>query len=157
MNEQERQRLKEEYKDHYKQIRKAKEQLKQAQRQKKVTDALQGMSGSDMFEVFDDMLYKIKHKITSAEARLEVALEDLETDDAFDSSAQAGQTNISDQQAEEIVRRQRAKDTIKQVKAEMGMLYTELEEQASRINTEKTVGHSSNSTNEIKGEDDQSL
>jgi poly-D-alanine transfer protein DltD len=148
MSEQDRQRLKEEYKDHYKKIREAKEQLKQAQRQKKMSDALHGLQSGDLFEVFDEMLYKIKHKITSAEARLEVALDDLDSDERESSATNTQSDTVSSQESENVVRRQRAKDTIRQVKAEMGMLYTELEEQASKMNHEKTIGHSPDTNRE---------
>jgi phage shock protein A len=150
MNEQERQRLKEQYKDHYKRIREAKQQLRQAQRQKSMTDAIRGMNANDLFDVFDEMMHKIKHKITSAEARLEVALDDLEDDDTY-SAENAGQDKVSQDESEEVVRRQRAKDTIRQVKAEMGMLYTEIEKRASEIAPEKTVGQTNRSREDEKG------
>ena len=36
--------------------------------------------------------------------------------------------------------RLKAKDTLKQVKAEMGMLYSEIEKTADEIQTKKTIG-----------------
>ena len=48
---------------------------------------------------------------------------------------------------------QRAKETLQQVKAEMGMLYSEIEKTAGEIKTEKTIG---TKKDQVKSEDSSS-
>ena len=132
--EQDRERLKEEYKDHYRRIKEAKERLKRAEQKGKISQAVQKMNADNLLETMDDFLGKVRDKVTHVEARLDVALDNLEDD----SSAAAGK--IKEEELDEELKKQKAKQTIKQVKAEMGMLYTEIEKHADEIKTEKTIG-----------------
>jgi hypothetical protein len=125
----ERERLKEEYKAHYRKMRKVKEQHRRAKKTQNIAQALKNMDKSQMLEAFDDILYSVKHKLASVEARLDVAMESMESEQG-----------ASEQQLDEEMTRARAKDTLRQVKMEMGLLYQEIEKQADSITTNKTIG-----------------
>ena len=128
----ERERLKEEYKAHYRKMREIKERASRAKKTQNITEALCNMDKSQMLETFDDFLYSVKHKLASVEARLDVAMEDLSEDEY-------GQ---SEQELEEEMTKEKAKDTLRQVKMEMGLLYKEIERQADSIDMNKTIGPS---------------
>ena len=129
-NRSERERMKEEYKAHYRKMRKTKERLSRAKKKQSITQALKDMDKSQMLESFDDFLYSVKHKLASVEARLDVAMEDLD-----DSPTQATEEELDEQ-----MNREKAKETLKQVRMEMGLLYDEIEDQADSIQVEKTIG-----------------
>lgn len=127
-----REKLKQEYKEHYRKMRETKERYKQAKRKKNIVDALKDMDSAELMESFDSFLFEVKSKVAMAEARLDVALENMEP----------GQPDAVQQaESEEVLNRARAKETLKQLKNEMGMLYSELERQADAINVDKTVGN----------------
>lgn len=130
----ERERLKEEYKAHYRKMREIKEQHSRAKKTQNIAQALKNMDKSQMLESFDSFLYSVKHKLASVEARLDVAMENLSEDE---------QATVSEQQLDEQMAKTKAKDTLRQVKMEMGLLYEEIERQASSIDMNKTVGRSS--------------
>jgi hypothetical protein len=126
----ERERLKEEYKAHYRKMRETKERMSRQQKTVKIADALRNMDKSEMLEAFDDFLFSVKQKIASAEARLDMAMQDL----GVEGNA------IEAQELDEQLDRTKAKETLKQLKMEMGMLYKEIEDQAGSIKVEKTIG-----------------
>lgn len=134
-SEQERERLKEEYKDHYRRIKEAKERLKQTEQKGKIAQALNNMNADNLLESVDEFLGKVKEKVTHAEARLDVAMDSLDKDDP---STAAGKIKQEELDAE--IKKQKAKETLQQVKAEMGMLYSEIEKHAEEIHAEKTIG-----------------
>lgn len=127
----ERERLKEEYKAHYRKMRESRERLSRAKKTQNITEALKSMDKSQMLETFDNLLESIKHKLASAEARLDMAMDSL--------ASEEHQTE-TEQQLDEEMNRSRAKDTLKQLKMEMGLLYEEIEQQAGSIQVEKTIG-----------------
>lgn len=133
-SEQERERLKEEYKEHYRRIREAKERLTQAKQKGKMAQALQNMDAGNLLESVDEFLNKVREKVVNVEARLDVAMENL--DDETTSSG----SKLKKQELDEELKRQKAKETLKQVKAEMGMLYSEIEKHAEEVKAEKTIG-----------------
>ncbi|MFP8487945.1 hypothetical protein ACKGJO_02510 [Gracilimonas sp. Q87] len=132
--EEDRERLKQEYKDHYRRIKEAKERLKKAEQKGRISDAVHKMNADNLLETMDEFLGKVRDKVTHVEARLDVALDSLE-----DESSEAA-SKIKKEELDEEMKKQRAKQTLKQVKAEMGMLYNEIEKQADEIKTEKTIG-----------------
>lgn len=132
--EQERERLKEEYKEHYRRIKEAKERLKQAEQKGKIAQAVQNMNADSLLETMDEFLGKVRDKVTHVEARLDVAMDSLEDEDTTAGS------KVKQEELDEELKRQKAKQTLKQVKAEMGMLYNEIEKHADEIKTEKTIG-----------------
>lgn len=133
---QKRERLKEEYKAHYRKIQETKERLRQAKRTQKITDALHNMDTTQLAETFDDFLFKVKSKVASLEARLDVAMDSL--GDSYKEAAE-------EQQHEEELRKAKARETLKQAKIEMGMLYSEIEQQADALQVEKTIGRKTES------------
>ncbi len=135
-SEQERERLKEEYKDHYRRIKEAKERLKQTEQKGKIAQALNNMNADSLLESVDEFLGKVKDKVTHVEARLDVAMDSLDEDDPGTAAGKLKQEEL-----DEEIKKQKAKQTLKQVKAEMGMLYSEIEKHAEEIRAEKTIGH----------------
>lgn len=92
------------------------------------------MDTSQMMESVDDFLNSLKHKLASVEARLDVAMDSLTLEE---------QLEETEKQLDEEMSRNRAKDTLKQLKMEMGLLYKEIEQQADHIQVEKTIGSGS--------------
>lgn len=135
-SEQDRERLKEEYKEHYRRIKEAKERLRRAEQKGKISQAVKNMNADDLLESVDEFLGKVKDKVTHVEARLEVAMDNLSDD-----QSEAAQ-KIKEEELDQELKRQKAKQTLKQVKAEMGMLYNEIERHADELNTKKTIGSS---------------
>lgn len=126
-----REQLKEEYKKHYRQMREAKEQLRRTQKSKNITTALKNMDTGELMDSFDSILFDIKSTVAHAEAKLDVAIESLEAKEAT-SGAEEGEV---------ITNKQKAKETLRQLKNEMGLLYSEIEQQADSLQIEKTIGN----------------
>lgn len=127
----EREKLKEEYKEHYRKLRDVKERLARSQKTKNISEALKNMDTTQLTETFDDFLYKVKSKIANVEARLDVAMDSLATSD---------EDIEAEMEREEALRKAKAKETLRQAKIEMGLLYTEIEQQADSMSVEKTIG-----------------
>lgn len=138
--EQERERLKEEYKEHYRRIKEAKKRLKQTEQKGNISQAVQNMNADSLLETMDEFLGKVRDKVTHVEARLDVAMDSLEDEDSTAGS------KVKQQEMDEELKRQKAKQTLKQVKAEMGMLYNEIEKHADEIHAEKTIGNKKESS-----------
>lgn len=112
-------------------MRDVKERLARSQKTKNISDALKNMDTTQLTDTFDEFLYKVKSKIANVEARLDVAMDSL------------GETNddISEElERDEELRKAKAKETLRQAKVEMGLLYTEIEKQADSMSVEKTIG-----------------
>lgn len=141
----ERERLKEEYKEHYRKIREVKERLARSQKTKNISDALKNMDTSQLNDTFDEFLYKVKSKIANVEARLDVAM---------DSLAESGEAeDITDEiERDEELKKAKAKETLRQAKIEMGLLYNEIEQQADTMSVEKTIGSQKKSEMEAEPE-----
>lgn len=133
-SEQERERLKEEYKEHYRRIKEAKERLRRAEQKGRIAKAVENMNPDSLLESVDEFLGKVRDKVTHVEARLDVAMDSLE-----DEGTEAG-SKIKNEELDRELKREKAKQTLKQVKAEMGMLYSEIEKHAEEIRADKTIG-----------------
>lgn len=127
-SEQERERLKEEYKEHYRKIRDAKDKLRQSRYVKNVNEAMQKMNADELLSSVDDFLGTVRSKMAGFEARLDVAMDQFLED------------HPDTEEADEELKKVQARDTLKQIKQEMGMLYSEIEIQAKNLKVEKTVG-----------------
>lgn len=127
-SEQEREKLKEEYKEHYRKIRDTKEKLRRSGYVKNVNEALQQMNADELLASVDQFLGKVRSKMAGLEARLDVAMDHL-MDDRPD-----------EEELDEELKKEKARDTLKQIKLEMGLLYSEIEQQANGLNVDKTVG-----------------
>lgn len=127
-SEQERERLKEEYKDHYRKIRDTKEKLRRSKYVQNVNEALNNMNADELLSSVDHFLGNVRDKMSHIEARLDVAMEGfLDGED---------QTEMMDEE----LRKEHARESLKQIKLEMGLLYSEIEEQAKELHIDKTVG-----------------
>lgn len=129
-----REKLKEEYKQHYRKMRETKERLKRTQKKRNIVEALRNMDSTELMESFDSFLFEVKSKVARAEARLDVALDSLDMDTEADGPA------VNEAETDEAFNRAKARETLKQLKNEMGLLYSELERQAEAINVDKTIG-----------------
>jgi phage shock protein A len=127
-SEQERERLKEEYKEHYRKVRDAKEKLRRSKYVQNVNEAIHKMNTDELLTSVDDFLGTVRNKMANFEARLDVAMDQFLED------------HPDTEEQDEELRKARAHDTLKQIKQEMGMLYSEIEHQARNMNVEKTVG-----------------
>lgn len=128
-SQEERDRMKEEYKDHYRRIRDAKEKLRSSSYAQKAGDAVRQMNADDLLNSVDHFLGKLRYKMASIESKLDIAMDDIITSD------EQKQNDL-----DEELKKQKAKDTLRQIKQEMGMLYDDLEQQADEMNVKKTVG-----------------
>lgn len=135
---QEREKLKEEYKEHYRRMRETKERLAGLQKKKNITEALANMDASSLMDTFDEFLFNVKDRIAHVEARLDVAMDSLVSDEGIE----------VEQEHDEELRKEKARETLRQAKMEMGMLYSEIERQADAINVEKTIGSKEDPGNE---------
>ncbi len=135
-SEQERERLKEEYKDHYRRIKEAKERLKQTEQKGKIAQALNNMNADNLLGSVDEFLGKVKDKVNFAEAKLDMAMDSMDEDDP---TSTAGK--IKQEELDLELKKKKAKETLQQVKAEMGMLYSEIEKHAEEIHAKKTIGN----------------
>ena len=127
-SEQERERLKEEYKEHYRKIRETKEKLRRSKYVKNVNEAIQQMNADELLSSVDEFLGKVRDKMTHIEARLDVAMD------------QFMDNPDNDTELDEAMKKEQARDTLKQIKMEMGLLYSEIEHQAEELKADKTVG-----------------
>ncbi len=132
--EQERERLKQEYKEHYRKIRDAKEKLRRSQYVKNVSHAMKQMNADQLLESVDEFLGKLRHNMASIEARLDVAMEQV----------------MDESEHDEELKKEKAKETIRQVKRDLGLLYNDLEKQAAEMDVKKTVGAERNEQKDSK-------
>ena len=135
-SEQERERLKEEYKDHYRRIKEAKERLKHTEQKGKIAQALNNMNADNLLGSVDEFLGKVKDKVNFAEAKLDMAMDSMDEDDPISTAGK-----IKQEELDLELKKKKAKETLQQVKAEMGMLYSEIEKHADEIHAEKTIGN----------------
>jgi hypothetical protein len=140
----ERERLKEEYKDHYRRMKDAAEGARRSRYVNNINEALGNMNSDELLGSVDEFLGKVRDKVSGFEARLEVALDSLEMGDAKDKMDAA--------ELEKEMAKENARETLRKMKMEMGLLYSELEEQAKAMNVNKTVGPDKP---EIKNDEDQ--
>lgn len=128
MNAQEqRDKLKEIYKEHYKSIRASKDKLASLEPKRRIIEALNDMKNSAFMEDVDHMIDKVKESAYKAEAKIEQAL-----DDQFEKEVDA--------EREQILKKQQAKATVEELKAQMGDVYDENEAKAKDLRTTKTIG-----------------
>jgi hypothetical protein len=115
--QEERDRLKEEYKAHYRSIQQTKRTLAESERMAKIGRTLQDMNADHLLEGMDTVLRTVREKIELAEAKLEMAME--------------GRAEPTDATPAE---------TLQRVKAEIGLLQDELDAQVQSMHTRKTLG-----------------
>jgi len=138
MDPKEYEQIKEEYKVHYQKVKELRKKLNELKHSKKVNSALEQMNTQDLLNSFDQVLHNFKEKVAVAEARLTVALDNLIPDIELDEEPE--KKSPSDAEKEEVVRRQKARETLSMLKNEMGMLHMEIEEKAKELDVSKTIG-----------------
>ena len=74
----ERERLKQEYKAHYRKIKEAKERLKSTQKKGRIAQALNDMNADELLGSVDEFLGKLRDKVNLSEAKLDIAMENIE-------------------------------------------------------------------------------
>jgi len=118
-----REKLKQKYKKHYKELLETKKQLRDLEQTKRSTSVFTShrTRSSDLVYQMEELITKIKHRAALIESK---------------------EHSASFEQQE---RKQRARDTINQIKSEMGQLYSEMEAQARNLDVEKTVGNEQSS------------
>lgn len=135
LGDKERERLKQEYKAHYRKIKEAKERLKSTQKKGRISQALNDMNADELLGSVDEFLGKLRDKVNLSDAKLDIAMQNIDDSNLSEPNQSFKQSEFEDEK-----KRQKAKDTLKQVKAEMGMLYSEIEKTADEIQTKKTIG-----------------
>lgn len=130
-SEQERERLKEEYKGHYRKIRDTKEKLRRSKYVQNVNQAMQQMNADELLSSVDEFLGQVRSKMAGIEARLDVAMDHFMDDSGNDADTA---------ELDEALKKEKAKDTLRQIKTEMGLLYRDIEKQADALKIDKTVG-----------------
>lgn len=137
----ERERLKEEYKEHYRKIKDIKEKGQRSGYIRNVNEALKNMNSSGLLSSADRYLDQVRAKMVMMEARLDVAMDQLlNTDPAADDEETVA--------FEESLRKKRASETLNTIKRDIGLLYRELEEQANEYRAEKTIGRKTESSSD---------
>lgn len=131
MDDEEYKRLKETYKDHYRKINEMKHRLSQLRARERVKSALNDMNKDDLMHSFDDAMATLKEKVAMTEARLSLALEQLRGD---------GPEPAPEPIDEDILRKERARQTLESMKNSLGTLQAELEEKARNMKINKTIG-----------------
>jgi hypothetical protein len=146
-----RQRLKEEYKEHYKAVRELRKKAAEAERTSRIRSALNNMNTDSLMETFDEMLHKVREKIDLAEARLEIMLESRgessgTSDDYSHGTSDGTSSGISESdrlKMEEFERKEKTRETLSKIRAEMGLLQNELDEKIEGMkDVHKSVGPS---------------
>lgn len=122
----ERDRIKEEYKAHYRQVLEARKRIEDIKRKQRIVDALDRMNAGGILESMESMLHKIREKVAVTEARLDVASEKEE--------------NTLSAEDESFIEKHRAKETLNQIKLEMGLLQNDIDDQVKQLQSDKTVG-----------------
>lgn len=117
MSPEEYQRIKEAEKEHLRKLKQLKEAVRTFERQKSVNQALEQMSSAnrDALDTQAEMVEKLALDTAQHEARLDMALEARADEETAAERAEAAE------RLEEEARQARARDLIRQMKAELGM------------------------------------
>jgi|GEM_PF-202996 len=148
MDQEEYDRLKEIYKDHYRKIGELKKKLTEVRRMERVDRALDQMNPENLIDNFDLALLKFRDKMAIAEARISTALHGIDEERPVSSDTES----IPVVDNEEELRKSKARQTLEELKNQMGVLQQEVEEKARTIsekNQNKTIGRAER-TKEVK-------
>lgn len=151
MDQEEYDRLKEVYKDHYRRIGELKKKLTDVRRMERVNRALDQMNPENLMDNFDLALLKFREKMAIAEARISTALHGIDEEGPISSDTDSEPTVDN----EEELRKSKARQTLEELKNQMGVLQQEVEEKARSIsekNQNKTIGRAER-TEEVKADE----
>lgn len=146
MDQEEYDRLKEVYKDHYRKISELKKKLSEIRRTERVNRALEQMNPDNLMENFDLALLKLREKIAIAEARISTAIHGIDEENPVSSDIEPITVD-----KEEELRKSKARQTLEELKNQMGVLQQEVEKKArviSEKNQGKTIGRMERTTEE---------
>jgi hypothetical protein len=118
-SQEERDRLKEEYKAHYRSIQDTRKKLAESERVAKIAKALRDMNADHLLESMDTVLRTVREKIEIAEVSLDMAIQARDAQDREETSP---------------------KDTVNRIKADMGLLQDEMDRTVKAIKADKTLG-----------------
>lgn len=127
----ERDRLKEEYKAHYRNLLETKEKVKKALSIQQIQKVLSDMGGADLLEKMGNMVDNLKENVALAEAKLELALESIREEQ---------EKQDLEKEGEDLRKKQQAQEAIRQIKSEMGLIQEELAKEAQNLKTAKSLG-----------------
>ncbi|TNE70961.1 hypothetical protein EP331_10925 [bacterium] len=139
MNQADYDKIKNEYKDHFKKMKELKDRLAQAKHTQRITKAIQDMDAKPVMESMDEMMDVLREKVSMAEAKLSIAL-----DSVFESEAEKAEQELSEEQRaayEAELKKQQAKDAVAKMKAEMGTINAESKKsEVEDLQVAKTLG-----------------
>ncbi|HAC16408.1 MAG TPA: hypothetical protein DCE78_10765 [Bacteroidetes bacterium] len=125
-----RERLKEEYKEHFRAIRDLRKKAAESERMAKISSALHSVNKESIMDSFDQALNKVRETIEIAEAKIEMAIE-------------ARLDDHGDDELREIEQKRKAKEALDKIRSDMGVLHNDLVEKVEEIQVQtKTLGPS---------------
>lgn len=123
-----RERLKEEYKQHYRAINEARKKAAESERLAKIASTLDDMNAGHLIEKFDSMLHKVREKIEIAEAKMDILMENRRDEDL-------------NAEFEEMEQKRKASESLHKIRAEMGILQSDVDNHVEQIKgSDKTLG-----------------
>lgn len=129
-SQEDRERLKEEYKEHFRAIRDLKKKAAESERMARISTALNNVNTQTIMDSFDQALHKVRETIEIAEAKIEMAMESRMDDHG-------------DDELREIEQKRKAQETLRNLKSEMGTLENHLDTKVDEIkHGTKTLGPS---------------
>lgn len=126
-SQEERERLKEEYKAHYRSIQQTRKKLAESERVAKIAKTLRDMNADHLLESMDTVLRTVREKIEIAEVKLDMAMQARDAQDLEESTG-------------EEAPRESPQETVRRIKADMGLLQDEMERTVKAIKANKTLG-----------------
>lgn len=134
MTPEEYEQFKEAEKAHLRKLRELKKTHQQLRRKAQVTGAVTDMAEgiNSLFNEHEEMVDKLQRDSIESEARMEVALDNVEADDATLEALDAAEL-----EADQTLRKARAQELIRQMKSAQGMPESDTDSKKSR-STEKT-------------------
>lgn len=129
-SKEDRERLKEEYKEHFRAIRDLRKKAAESERMAKISSALHSVNSESIMDTFDQALNKVRETIEIAEAKIEMAIESRLDDHG-------------DDELKEIEQKRKAKEALDKIRSDMGVLHNDLVEKVEEVQLKaKTLGPS---------------
>ncbi|MCC5926071.1 MAG: hypothetical protein JJU41_05870 [Bacteroidetes bacterium] len=121
-----REKLKEEYKAHYRALKDLRQKAANVRRTASVNKALEAMQSGQLLQRFDAAMNAVNEQIARAEARLEVFLDAAAEKEPID---------------EAVIEKELARQTVQKMRSEIGLIHDELDEQLAALpDVKKSVG-----------------
>jgi hypothetical protein len=129
-SKEDRERLKEEYKEHFRAIRDLRKKVTESERMAKISSALHNVNAESIMDTFDQALNKVRETIEIAEVKIEMAIESRLDDHG-------------DDELKEIEQKRKAKEALEKIRSDMSFLHNDLTEKVEEIQVQaKTLGPS---------------